>query len=194
MPYDFVDMNNDSSVYNIVSHLSQMGHEDVGIVTGLYETSNFTHRRISFEKSLKLFGLNGRGEHYFTVDSTYEGLIKVCWMYLPTDRSSPRLFFCVNDIIALGCVRALKESGYKVPDDVSVVGFDDLPMSSMSEPTLTTVKVSKQRISMNAVKLLTQRIEEGSNMPYEKVLIGGEVVERESVKDISGGFSEVGDE
>lgn len=75
MPYDFVDMNNDSSVYNIVSHLSQMGgHEDVGIVTGLYETSNFTHRRISFEKSLKLFGLNGRGgEHYFTVDSTYEG-------------------------------------------------------------------------------------------------------------------------
>lgn len=101
----------------------------------------------------------------------------------------------MNDIIALGCVRALKESGYKVPDDVSVVGFDDLPMSSMSEPTLTTVKVSKQRISMNAVKLLTQRIEEGgSNMPYEKVLIGGEVVERESVKDISGGFSEVGDE
>jgi len=190
MPYDFVDMNNDSSVYNIVSHLSQMGHTEIGIVTGKYETSNFTHRIRGFEKSLELFGHRFKKEYIFTVDSTYEKAYQEMLVILKKDPKLPSALFCVNDIIALGCMRALKESGYRIPDDISVVGFDDLPAGSMTEPPLTTIKVSKQRISMNAVKLLLQRIKEGSRMPYEKVLIGGEVVERESVKNLIGEYQE----
>ncbi|HAL86792.1 MAG TPA: hypothetical protein DCM31_07965 [Deferribacteraceae bacterium] len=98
----------------------------------------------------------------------------------------PSAIFCVNDIIAMGCIRALKEEGYAVPDDVSVVGFDNLPAASMTEPPLTTVSVSKKKISAKAVGLLMQRIKEGSRMPYEKIMIGGEVIERKSVKYLAG--------
>ncbi|XOB66175.1 LacI family DNA-binding transcriptional regulator [Deferribacteres bacterium DY0037] len=187
MPYDFVDMNNDSSVFNLMSHMHRMGHTEAGIVTGTYVTSNFEHRMHSFEKSMQILGMNFTKEHTYSVDSTYEKSYQDMCEILDKKPKLPSALFCVNDIIALGCMKALREHGYKIPDDISVIGFDNLTMSSMAEPPLTTVKVSKKRISMTAVKILLQRIKEGSKMPYEKVMIGGEVVERESVKQLNSG-------
>ncbi|QAR33487.1 LacI family transcriptional regulator [Geovibrio thiophilus] len=185
MPFDFVDMNNDSSVYNAVSHLVRMGHREIGIVTGRRETSNFAHRKRSFVKSLELSGLKADEMFFFTADSRYEDAYRDMREILASGVKMPSALFCVNDIIAMGCVRALKEKGYSVPEDVSVVGFDNLPATSMTEPPLTTVSVSKKKISSKAVSLLTQRIKEGSRMPYEKIMIGGEVIERKSVKRLA---------
>lgn len=185
MPYDFVDMNNDSSVYNMMSYLTRMGHESIGIVTGTYETINFNHRMRSFAKALELFGHKFKKEFVFSVDSTYEEAYEGMKKILAKKPVLPSALFCVNDIIALGCMRALKEAGYSIPEDISVAGFDNLPMSAMAEPPLTSIDVSKASISKKAVKMLVQRIKEGNSMPYEKTVIGGEVVERGSVKDVS---------
>lgn len=182
MPFDFVDMNNDSSVYNAVTHLVRMGHREIGIVTGKRETSNFAHRKRSFVKSLELAGITPDERFFFTADSRYEGAYKDMLEILRSGARMPSALFCVNDIIAMGCIRALKEKGYAIPEDVSVVGFDNLPAASMTEPPLSTVSVSKKKISSKAVSLLTQRIKEGSRMPYEKIMIGGEVIERKSVR------------
>ncbi|MGE4318744.1 MAG: LacI family DNA-binding transcriptional regulator [Deferribacterales bacterium] len=184
MPYDFVDMNNDSSVYNMLTHLTAAGHTNIGIVTGSIDTANFSMRRSAFEKTMKILGHKFRPEFVFTVDSTYEGAYQDMLDVLKTKPALPTALFCVNDIIAIGCIRALKESGIRVPDDISVAGFDNLPMTSMLEPPLTTVKVSKKKISMTAVMLLIRRIKDGSTMPYEKIMIGGEVVKRHSVRQI----------
>lgn len=186
MPFDFVDMNNDSSVYNAVSHLVRMGHKNIGIVTGNRETSNFMHRKLGFIKSLELTGIKPDEKFFYSVDSRYEGAYRDMKVILKQGAEVPSAIFCVNDIIAMGCIRALKEEGYAVPDDVSVVGFDNLPAASMTEPPLTTVSVSKKKISSKAVGLLMQRIKEGSRMPYEKIMIGGEVIERKSVKYLAG--------
>lgn len=185
MPYDFVDMNNDSAVYNIVSHLVNMGHTSIGLVTGSYETSNFLHRKNGFMSAMDYFGLTFKKENLFTVSPTFEGAYKDMMDLLADVPQMPTALFCVNDIIALGCVKALRNSGYRVPEDVSVAGFDNLPMSAMSEPPLTTVNVSKRRISMKAVQLLVQRIKDGGGTPYEKIMVGGEVIERSSVLDMN---------
>lgn len=185
MPYDFVDMNNDSSVYNILLHLANMGHKDIGLVTGKYKTSNFLLREKSFEKTLGLLGLKFSRKRVFTVDSTYEQAYADMSKILSKKPEMPSALFCVNDIVALGALKALRENGYSVPGDISLAGFDNLAMSSMADPPLTTVNVSKKVISKTAVGLLLRRIEKGSSMPYSKTVIGGEVVERESVKNLN---------
>ncbi len=186
MPYDFVDMNNASSVYNMMSYLTRMGHSEVGVVAGRIGTINFQQRLDAFENSMKHFGHKFRKEFVFTVESTYEGAYEDMRTLIKKHKEMPSALFCVNDIIALGCMRALKEAGYSIPNDISVAGYDNLPMSAMAEPPLTTVDVSKRSISTKAVRILVQRIKEGSGMPYEKTVIGGEVVERGSVRNLSG--------
>ncbi len=60
----------------------------------------------------------------------------------------PSALFASNDIIAYGSIKALKEKGYRLPEGVSIIGFDDLPMSAVMDPPLTTMNVSKKRIGI----------------------------------------------
>jgi LacI family transcriptional regulator len=184
LPFDFVDMNNDSSVFNIMSYIKEMGHTSTGIVTGSYITSNFAHRMRSYERSLELLGMESDKNFVFTVNPKYEKAYEDMGKILDKKPKMPTVLFCVNDIIALGCMKALKEHGYRIPEDISIAGFDNLAMSSMAEPPLSTVKVSKKRISIAAVDLLLKRINSGERTPYEKIMIGGEVIKRESIRDM----------
>ena len=92
----------------------------------------------------------------------------------------PSALFCVNDIIAYGCANALKEAGYSIPKDISLVGFDDLPSNTFMSPPLTSVKVSKHRIGQCAMQLMALRLDE-PRRSAEKILVGGELVVRDSV-------------
>ena len=123
---------------------------------------------------------------------------------LDKTKNLPTAFFCMNDIIAYGCIRALRNRGIRIPDDVSIIGFDDLPSSSLSEPPLTTIRVSTQRIGLRALEKLSERIigypEEISEIsadvadqdaassirgsPPENILIPGRLVVRESVRKL----------
>ncbi|WP_298331486.1 LacI family DNA-binding transcriptional regulator [Haloactinopolyspora sp.] len=96
------------------------------------------------------------------------------------DHPAPDALFCFNDLVALGALHALRLRGIRVPDDVAVVGFDDIEEASYSNPTLTTVRPDKQGIATTAVDVLVGRLN-GSlqDEPYERVL-GHELVVRES--------------
>ena len=81
-------------------------------------------------------------------------------------------------------MKALREAGYRVPDDISIIGFDDLPTAALMEPPLTTIAVSKWEIGNAAVTRLSHRME-APNMPSMKIVIGGTLVERGSVKNLN---------
>ena len=91
------------------------------------------------------------------------------------------VFFAENDTIALGVIKALKEKKYKIPTDVSIIGFDDIAYSSVSSPTLTTVHVQRKGLGKQTVLQLLQLIEENEFLPL-KTRITGRLVERDSVK------------
>jgi LacI family transcriptional regulator len=181
---DFVDMNNIDAVYSIVSHFQQKGHREIGMVRSSVATKNFQLREQGFHAALAHFGLSCRREHLFSVDSTCQGAYEDMSRILAAGAALPRALFTSNDIVAFGCVRAFKEAGLRVPQDVSVIGFDDLPAGSVMEPPLTSYAVSKIKMGEMALRILVERIEQEPQMPPMKISISGKLVSRESVSQL----------
>ena len=93
----------------------------------------------------------------------------------------PEAFFAANDSMAIGCMRAIREAGYQVPEDVSIIGMDDTSICLACTPQLTTVRVFRQELGQAAVRMLLSLPQEG--MPCAlKTEVGVALVTRDSVK------------
>ncbi|MDQ2848309.1 MAG: LacI family transcriptional regulator [Actinomycetota bacterium] len=92
----------------------------------------------------------------------------------------PDAVFCFNDLLALGCIRAIVEAGLRVPEDVAVVGFDDIEDCRFVTPTLTTVAPDKEFIAVTAVDLLSRRVRGDRSTPPQDVVAQHRLVVRES--------------
>ena len=89
-------------------------------------------------------------------------------------------YFADNDLIAIGAMKALQKAGYRIPDDIAVVGFDNLPMSSYLEPSLTTINVPKRYMGEMAAERLIQLLKARQFVPV-KLEVGSSLVKRRSV-------------
>ena len=94
----------------------------------------------------------------------------------------PEVFICANDFVALDALQALKKSGYSVPDDVWLCGFDDSPESKIVTPSLTTIHIHSQIMGFSAFNLLMSRINEPS-LNYRTVHTETDLIYRESTED-----------
>jgi len=96
----------------------------------------------------------------------------------------PTALFAFNDIIALGAMKAMNEKGIKIPEDVSIIGFDDITFSALANPALTTIKVQTVEMGKIAVNRLIDKIDNQINLKL-KIEVETELIERDSVKDIN---------
>lgn len=180
---DFVDMNNEEAVFQIVKYLVENHHSNIGLIWSEdVEARNFEMRRQAFERAVRFYGLAYSPKNVISVDSTFNEAYQGVLQYLKKEPKLPTALVSANDLIASACMKAFKESGIRVPDDVSLVGFDNVPMCEMLDPPLTTIRVSKQAIGEIAMELLIKRIGEHGNSASLKVSVGGELVVRESVR------------
>ena len=106
----------------------------------------------------------------------------------PADRR-PTAVTCYNDLVAVGVCRALGELGLRVPEDVSVVGFDDLPLAAYMPVPLTTVKMPKDRMGALAAEMLIRHVEANEVIPPQKVLLDAELIVRASTCPPAGAAS-----
>ena len=113
------------------------------------------------------------------IETAYEGMKR----YLKQTIEIPTAFFADNDIIAIGAMRALKEFRYKIPDDVSVIGFDNIAFGAISDPPLTTVGVYKHEMGEVAVRELAMAMDNPRKAKL-KMQVSTSFVERGSVKGI----------
>lgn len=178
--FDFVDMDNFSAVYKIVENFIINKHRNIGIITTNVESQNFRQRESAFFHATNELLCNKTVK--YTVGSTYEDSYNDFKTFIETSKDLPSAIFCINDIIALGCMKALHEAKILIPDDISIVGFDNLPQSTTSTPPLTTINVEKQNIGELAMNMLINRIESKKSIPLMKVSIGTTLIIRESVK------------
>jgi LacI family transcriptional regulator len=103
-----------------------------------------------------------------------------CLVQLMQAEKPPTAVFACNDIMAIGAMTAARQLGYNVPDQLSIVGFDDIAMSSMVIPTLTTVAQPKRELGETGAKLLLQRIVKGSHTKETTIILEPTLVIRES--------------
>lgn len=185
-PGSFVTMDNQGMVFEAINYLKACGHRSIGMLDAA-GCSNFSQRRDAFELSLKRLGLEFDPQHVFTISSIHEDAFKDMQEILEhIDRKTlPTAFFACNDMVAIGAMQAIHAAKLRIPEDISVVGFDDLPAATVVIPSLTTLSVPKFDIGRAAVSLLLDRQQGLSSSEIShKVVIGGRLVKRGSVGEI----------
>ncbi|MBU9728361.1 LacI family DNA-binding transcriptional regulator [Diplocloster modestus] len=157
MPFHSVSTENEKSVYYAVRYLIGNGHQEIGFINSKVPIYNFYRREQGYRQALKDSGLNSKlpaVELHPAMEEAYLDMKK----YLETKPKLCSAYFVVDDMIAHGVIKALKESGYHIPRDVSLIGFDDLPYSAISSPCLSTIRVFKQEMGRVAVNMLVNNI------------------------------------
>ena len=182
LSYNSVMINNADSVYYAVDWLITKGHSKIGYLYGSMRIQNFLYREEGYRLALFKHGLKTNPSYEFSLSPTMDGAYDDMCNVLKNDPDMPTAFFADNDIIALGAMKALQEYGYKIPDDVSIVGFDDMPFCSISTPSLTTVQVYKQEMGRVAVRRLIEITKQNNNF-FTKIQICNGFAERDSVCD-----------
>jgi hypothetical protein len=178
-----ISINNYENVYIAISYLKEAGHNRIGYIGSKSETENFRERRTAFELTVKKLNIEFDEDNDYKVTPTLIGSHDDFLEILEKKDLNNTVFFAENDTIALGVIKALKEKRYKIPADVSIIGFDDIAYSSVSSPTLTTVHVQRKGLGKQTVLQLLQLIEENKLLPI-KTRITGRLVQRDSVKTI----------
>lgn len=176
----FVTMNNENSIFQLVEHLVELGHKRIGLVDSKSNASNLIIRRESFYKYLNYFNITFQDTDYFLVDSIYDKTVEDMGYYLSDNRDMPSALVCVNDTIAIGVIKALKNHNYNIPKDISVVGHDNLPTDLFIEPLLTTIDVPKIDIAQSAVDILDKEIRYRQKEHFKICAINGTLIPRES--------------
>jgi LacI family transcriptional regulator len=172
----FIDVDNATGAYTAVTHLIRLGRRRIGCITGPSVSLAAEDRKKGYLKALLERrvpideGLIVRGD--FTETSSYEAMQRLL-------RQAPDAVFVASDSMALGVLRALREAGKRVPDDVAVVGFDDLPQATTADPPLTTVRQPIQRAGVLAVETLIDILENGAE-PARRIILPTELVIRAS--------------
>lgn len=136
-----------------VRHLIELGHTDIGFIGGESHMTTTSVKLRAFRKSMKDAGLEVREDWLlpdsFSIDSGKRQMLKLLAM-----KEKPAAVFCVNDYTAIGAIKAATEAGLNVPSDMSVVGFDDIPLAHHFIPELTTVSQQAHELGRTAVNVL----------------------------------------
>jgi DNA-binding LacI/PurR family transcriptional regulator len=161
-----VDTDNVKAAYDATRHLISMGHERIGFVSGPTNLIVSRDRLEGYHKALQDAGLEARPEWIvegeFLQESGYRAMS--FYMNLP-DR--PTALVVVDDIISFGILRGLHESNYKVPEDICLVSFNNIPLSELSHPPLSSVDIGIFHLGYTASQILIQSIQKSSDALHQ---------------------------
>lgn len=179
--FDCVVINNIQGAHMATKYLLDCGHRRIGHLFSSVRIRNFDERREGFLRAVS----ECAGCEVCTVPvfSTQERAYDDMLRYLDGCASLPTAFFADNDIIAVACLRAMADRGIRVPEDVSLVGFDDMPFCYLTTPTLTTMHVSKEVFGRQSVSRLVEKIQ-GETDHSLKIELNPKLVIRNSVKKL----------
>ena len=177
-------IDNLSGTYEVTEHLIKCGHKNIGHLKSAIFINNFTERDIGYKTALAQNGIAFNKAYEFLVGSTLDSSYRDMLNLLEEKRSLPTAFVADNDIIAMGAMKAMQEKNIKIPEEVSIIGFDDMPNCELIIPNLTTVRVRKRNMGKLAVDQLIKQIE-CNEEGYIISRIGTEIVIRNSVKTIT---------
>lgn len=191
IPVVVVDYGNDASTvphisvdnlrggYAATEYLIKQGHRRIGIITGPLSVQSALERLRGFRLALDEAGLPLHPE--WVVDGAFSeaGGYQATRTIIQSENGLPTALFCSNDLIAAGALRALREMGLKVPDDVAIIGYDDLPIARLLCPALTTIAQPMRQMGEIAIRILLRLIA-GEKLETNRIVLDTQLVVRES--------------
>jgi LacI family transcriptional regulator len=188
---DTIVLDNVSGGYMAMEHLYKLGHRRIGIIAGGLNTSTAVERTEGAKKLLKDYGLtfdsNLMMESRFSKESAYQVTKKFLTM-----KNRPTAIFAENDYMALGSREAILETGLKIPEEMALVGFDDIVTGALKGVEITTVSQKKYEMGSLAVKVLIDKIQNGSPSRVHQTILEPELIIRNSCGYRLYGYSEKG--
>ena len=178
--YNFVLINNSQGAYQATRVLIRKCHSQPGYLRSSYWISNFDSRADGFYRAIREAGMSTAQSPVIRLSPSQEGAYADMKEYLRTEKEVSKCYFADNDLIAIGAMQALKEAGYRIPEDVSIIGFDDISASEYVSPPLTTIEVPKTTLGETAVSRVVQLIEKHNLYPL-KIEVFTRLIRRKSV-------------
>lgn len=179
---DCVISNSFYGAYHMTNYLFRMGHKEIGYVGTVLSTESIMDRYLGYLKSLMEHGVQLRED--WVLNDRGESNI-YCYDTIPLPRELPTAFVCNSDLTASKMVKTLQEAGYRVPEDISLVGYDDWLYPGLCDVGITTYSVNMTKMAEMGIDLLVRRIG-GDNSRSDMQIIEGDIVVRESVTRLNG--------
>jgi len=180
--FSSVRISEEGAVRNILNHVLSLGHKRIGIITAETEGLCASPERFSvYKKILQENNLVFKNEYLecgdYSIKSGYDSMKKLLGKQLGLTA-----VFAVNDLMAIGAIKAITDSGLCVPDDISVVGFDGLDYGQYYSPGLTTIKQPISNFGKNTAQIICDLIDGKSEQSH--IVLDTELIVRESCKGI----------
>jgi LacI family transcriptional regulator/LacI family repressor for deo operon, udp, cdd, tsx, nupC, and nupG len=179
-----VDIDNVEASSDATQHLVELGHERIVHFAGPKYFRHSDERIAGVQKAFSRSPLIFSDENAMRVGDSFEAGYEKTLEYFsgegfPLDGDMPTAVTCYNDLVALGVIRVLREQGWDVPEDVSVVGFDDLNLLNYVSPSLTTIHVPKRTMGRKAAELLLRQVQNRAETS-QRISLDAELVVRSS--------------
>jgi LacI family transcriptional regulator len=151
-----------------LEHLRSLGHRDIGFIAGPQSLNSAKARKDAFVAALRSHRLHVRTDWIAIGEMRVEGG-RTAMEHLLTRKPRPTAVLTTNDLMAVGALQAANAAGVKVPKQLSIIGFDDLPIAAMVHPLLTTIRHPRREVAARAFSCL-QRLLQGQEVPIEEPL------------------------
>ncbi|REK61732.1 MAG: LacI family transcriptional regulator [Brevibacillus sp.] len=169
--------------YQAAQHLVSLGHKRIAILVGNMNRTSDKYRLEAFRQALEDHGLELTEELVIRTDYSREDGKRAARELLTSPKRPTAIFACF-DFLAIGVYQAAKELGLRIPDDVSVVGFDNTILASIVDPPLTTIAQPIDEMGRQVMDLLVREIE-GDKKTKQRVILPPELIIRQSTKPIA---------
>ena len=181
MPLDSIRIDDVAAACEAVSFLIGLGHTRIGMLAGQQNTPPQQQREQGYRQALEAHGIGFDpsivlgGE--FRKEDAHHAMRELLELADP-----PTAVFAASDLMAIGAITAVRDAGKAVPDDVAIVGFDDIPVARHVHPPLTTIAQFEERIGRRAAEMLFQRLSAGEGLPGRREIMPFELIVRGSAR------------
>ncbi len=172
----YLDVDNVNGAFNAVTHLIRLGRRRIATICGPAQSTVGLDRKEGYIKALTERGYEVDESLIVESDFTEAGGYYAMQKLFP---AKPDAVFAASDVMAIGGIRAAREAGLTVPDDVAFVGFDDIPLTSITDTQLTTIRQPVTQFGIRAVELLIDLIENGIQPPRH-IIMNTQLIIRDS--------------
>ena len=181
---DVVRVHYESAARDLMKHLLQAGHRRIAMICGIGRPGLGSDRVAIYQESLKKAGITPDPHHFIVTRNTVQdGFDAACRLLRVEPR--PTAIIGINDLMAFGAMQAVLQQGYRIPQDFSIAGFDDIQFSGLLAPPLTTGRADGVEIGRQCVRLILQRLA-SPEAPPQHVHLPADLIIRGSTGPASG--------